>query len=190
MGRKSLERVSQREYARQLGISNEAVSRAVKEGRIAKGWDKAAGKIIVEHANAEWGAIHMKTDVAKIIRQEPGESEVPNYPPAKISEGTLSLNGNSSFAEAKRVREIIQAQIASIQLKTIKEELVKKDEVYKQLFAFGQEIRISLMAIPDRVIDNILATKNRAEAHQLLTGEVHAALEALTRVDFNFTARQ
>lgn len=182
MGRTGYKRVSQREYAAYLGISNEAVSRAVKDGRIKKGWDSKAAKIIVEHADMEFGLLHKKTTVP--IEPLPGED------PPQQTPGSLQLSGNSSFGEAKRVREIIQAQLAALDLKERKGELVSKEEVYKQLFAFGQQIRAALMAIPDRIIDNLLASKQRADAHNLLTGEIHSALENLTKTDFNFQGRQ
>lgn len=203
MGRTGFERISQREYAKRLGLSNEAVSRAVKEGRIVKGWDKKANKIIVEHANLEWGALHMKTNITALLQQEPGETitrpqqmeqlpvyDKPNKPAAGVSnENAMTLTSTSTYAEAKRVREIIGAQMAAIDLKVKKDELVRKDEVYKQLYTFGQQMRIAILSIPDRTIDSILASKHRAEAHQLLTGELHAALESLTKVDFDFTPR-
>lgn len=182
MARKALERVSQREYARRLGLSNEAVSKAIREGKISKGWDKKREQIIVEHADVEWGALHMKTNVSKLVNSEPGHEE-------PDSRGGLTLTGSSSFAEAKRVREIIGAQLSALDLKERKGELVKKDDVYKTLYKFGQEVRVSLMAIPDRSIDSIRAAKTRAEAHQILTAAIHSALDALTKTDFEISSR-
>lgn len=192
MGRVSLERISQREYSRRLGISNEAVSKAIREGKIVKGWDKKQQKIIVQHANVEWGALHMKTNVTKLLQQEPGEPSSVNEqtPNTNGATNNLTLTNTSSFGDARRIKEIIAAQLLSLDLKERKEELVKKDDVYKALFAFGQQIRVALMVIPDRVIDAVLASRNRAEAHQLLTGEIHSALENLTKTDFNFQQRQ
>lgn len=183
MGRTGYKRVSQREYARMLNISNEAVSRAVKEGRIKRGWDAKAAKIIVEHADKEFGLLHRKTTVP--LEDPPGEDLPPQQNP-----GNLQLSGSSSYGEAKRVREIIQAQLAALDLKQRKGELVNKEEVYKQLFSFGQQIRVSILIIPDRVIDNILAAKSRAEAHGILLAELHQALEGLTTRQFDFAPRQ
>jgi phage terminase Nu1 subunit (DNA packaging protein) len=201
MGRKQLERISQREYARRLGISNELVSRAVKNGHIKKGWDKEAGKIIVEHANVEWGAMYMKTDVTQVLAQpvadepdnEQGEADYVEDQgggvPQEVNNNNLKLTERTSFAEAKRVREIIEAQLAALELKEKKGELVSKAQVEKQLFAFGQQIRVSILIIPDRIIDNLLAATNRAEAHKILTDELHAALETLANKEFDFKPR-
>lgn len=187
-----LERISQREYAKRLGISNEAVSKAIREGKIDKGWDRLEGKIIVEYANREWGALHLKTNVSQILQQEPGEEwqSPADWQPAGGKKSGLTLTNESSFAEAKRVREIIHAQLAALDLKERKGELVRKEEVYKQLYAFGQQVRIAIMATPDRGIDAILASKNRAEAHNILSSSLQEALEQLTNVEFNFSPKQ
>ena len=201
MARKALERISQREYARRLGISNELVSRAVKCGQIKKGWDKEAAKIIVEHANVEWGAMYLKTDVNKILKQPIGEDDAPEashgagehaFEHAEVETSNtdnLRLHDGTSFAEAKRIREIVEAQLASLELKEKKGDLVRKENVYKELFSFGQQLRVALLAIPDRNIDLILSASNRAEAHQLLTGEIHGVLEEITKTEFNFQPR-
>lgn len=174
MARKGYEKISQREYARRLGISNEAVSKAIREHRIVKGWNKKEGKIIVEHADKEFGFMWRETNVSELVDDEPAQ----NNP-----SGKLTLNGNSSFSEARRVKEIMQAQLIALDLQQRKGELVNKEIVYKQLFTFGQNIRSSFLAIPDRTIDNILASKSRAEAHNLLTNALHEVLEALTKTD-------
>lgn len=190
MARPKLERISQREYARRLGISNEAVSKAIREGKISKGWDKKEGKIIFETANEEWGALHLKTDIPKLLKQEVGEPIRANYPTRASSANGMTLSADSSYAEAKRVREIIVAQIAALELKERKEELVKKDEVYKQLYNFGQEVRTAITSLPDRHIDSMLAAKSRPEAYQILSGAVYDILDKLTKSDFDFSPRQ
>ncbi len=178
MAKRTQERISQREYARRLGVSNEAVRKAIDSGKIVKGWDKKEQRIIFDIANKEWGALHFKNNINAIVNDEGDGGTVGK---------NLSLNGDSSFADARRVKEIIQAQLVALDLKERKGELVKKDQVYKELYAFGQQMRTSLQAVPDRVIDNILASKSRAEAHTLLTDAIHEVLEILTAgKEFNF----
>lgn len=184
MGRKQLERVSQREYARRIGVSNEAVSRAIKDSRIVKGWDPIEKKIIVPHANAEWGLLHMQENLEALL-QNPSDSK-----PRNPGSNGLTLNGDSSYMEAKRVREIIQAQLVALDLKERKGELVNKEEVHKQLFSYGQQLRIAFTSVADRNIDAILASKTRAEAHGLLQSAIYDILEDVTTKQFDFTPRQ
>lgn len=102
----------------------------------------------------------------------------------------MQLSGSSSYGDAKRVREIIQAQLSALDLKERKAELVQKEEVYKQLYVFGQQLRVSILAIPDRVIDNILASKSRAAAHNILSEAIHESLEGLTKRQLDFSPKQ
>lgn len=172
MARKA-EKISQREYAKLLDVSNEAVSKAVREGRIRTGWDAKNKKIIVSKANVEWGYQHIKADVAEILEDKP-----------KSSGNKFQLNAETPAYEADRIRKIFEAQVKGIELKRLNGELVNKDEVNKQLFALGQQLKSNIMGLPDKVIDNILATKTRGEAHLLLTNELHEALESVVK-EFN-----
>ena len=186
MGRKPLEKVSQREYARRLNVSNEAVSRAVGDGRIKKGWSEKERKIIVAHANAEWGALHMQSKIEKYL---PAANDGINQPAAEGTGSTLNLHGGSSYGDAKRVGEILRTQMVALDLKERKGELVSKDEVYKQLFAYGQQLRNAFNTIADRHIDSILASKSRAEAHSILTSAIYDLLEGVTSKEFDFKPR-
>jgi hypothetical protein len=203
MGRKGFERISQREFARRLDVSNEAVSQAVKNGKISKGWDKGAGKIIYEKAMEEWGNLFVKidaeseqatADVVKRLQSVPGpqitkprakdpdDSQQSAFDELEEYE-TLALSARAPFAEALRVEKVAKAKQEIIKLKKETGELVNKEEVYRQLFGYGQSVRNAILAIPDRIIDEVLAAPNRALAHQVLTSGIHEALTKLTDVE-------
>ena len=188
MARIGYKRMSQRAYAEYLGISNTAISDAVKDGRIKKGWDKKAQKIIVELADKEFGLLHKKTNIAELLA-DPGPNGEDELTQIETSD-ELKLTAKSSYGEAKRIREIIQARLAALDLKERKGELVNKDEVYKQLYAFGQQLRIAILSAADRVIDNVLACKTRAEAHSILFTDLHGTLENLATKAFDFTPKE
>lgn len=164
-----------------------AIKKAVDEGRISKGWDPVQKKIIPELADKEYGLFHRKTNISKILQDNEeltGRQQIPG------TKKTLQLNEDSTTPEAKRVGAIISTQLLALELQEKKGVLVKKDAVYKELFAYGQQIRTSIQSIPDRVIDNILASKSRAEAHNILTNALQETLEALTGKEFQFTDRK
>ncbi|MBS1669200.1 MAG: hypothetical protein JST58_17640 [Bacteroidetes bacterium] len=48
-------KISQRQYAAMLGVSNTAIGKAIKAHYINKGFDKQSRKIVVSIANEEWG---------------------------------------------------------------------------------------------------------------------------------------
>ncbi|RAJ00457.1 hypothetical protein LX64_04163 [Chitinophaga skermanii] len=160
--------LSQRQYAKEIGVSNEAVRRAIKDGKIVKGWDAATKKIIPEIANAEWGYIHNAASTDNHVNDTPKKG--------------LTLDSDSSYNDAKRVKEILSAQLIALELKEKKEELVNKAAVYQELFKFGQQIRTAFLNIPDRTIDNIIAAETRSEAHAILTNAIHEVLEKLTSI--------
>lgn len=84
-----------------------------------------------------------------------------------------------SIAELKRLQAELRVQRDAVELAKLKGKLVDKDKVYSTLFAFGQELRTSLLSLPDRVIDDILAAPSRNDAHLILTKELITALAAL-----------
>lgn len=186
---KVLERVSQREYAKYLGVSNEAVSRAVKDGRIKKGWDAKQQKIIVLHANNEFGFMHKENLPGAEPLPEVNDEDEDDFTEDEESDDSAKLNNRSSYMEAKRVREINLAKLSDLDYKERVGDLVRKDVVFKELFAFGQQMRVSLLAIPDRTIDNILAAKTRGDAHNILTEAIHGTLEDLTSRELEFKQR-
>lgn len=197
MARKALERVSQTEYARRLNVSKEAVSKAVRTGKIVKGWDKKQQKIIVDKANEEWGALHGGTGSTPVTDSKADISKAIEKILKEDAEGSVSVEAIIAKAEKlqyvdaetniKRWTSVIK------ELEARKEAglLVQKDIVYRELFAYGQSVRVAIMAVADRAIDNIRAAKNRPEAHNILTAALHEALEDITKSkEFDFKPRE
>lgn len=199
MGRKGFEKISQREYARRLGVSNEAVRKAIAAGKISKGWDKVNEKIIWEKANEEWGNIHKQANAESEAAEAEARKRVQSYspPPAprgkrqdpedteedalsELNEFALTVASDAPFAEALRVEKVAKARQEVIKLRELQGSLVNKSEVYKQLFGFGQSVRQAALAVPDRCIDEVIAQPTRAEAHQIMTKYLHEALEKLS----------
>lgn len=90
---------------------------------------------------------------------------------------------DDTLAAARKAQEVYKAKIAELDYKKRIGDLVAKDEVYKALFAFGQELRTQFQAIPDRVVDNMLAASSRNEAHIILYEAITKVLENLADID-------
>lgn len=209
MGRKSYERISQREYGRRLVVSNETIRKAIEAGKINKGWDAKEKKILFEKANEEWGNIYLKPDegvqevishLDKVLSDQKNSqgskdakiknSEAKDTEAEAIAElENFNLNSKTPFAEALRVEKVAKAKVAELEMKEKIGELVNKDIVYKELFKFGQEVRQAVLAVADRCIDSVIAAPNRSESHNILTKELHAALEKLTNPNLDFQPR-
>jgi hypothetical protein len=162
--------ISQREYGRLIGVSGEAVRKAIKAGYIVKGWDEKAQRIYPNKANEEWGKA-FKEDVTVQDFKTPQNTN-PN---------SITITSNDTLYEAKRKKEILSAKIMALDLAERQGVLVLKEAIYKELFAKGQEIRSDLLNMPNRCIDNIIAANDRNKAMLILTDEIVQTLEKFTK---------
>jgi hypothetical protein len=173
-----MKNLSMRKYALLIGVSHTAVSKAIKNGYIVKGWNKETKKINVDIANNEWG----NSILEKNVSSEPIQAKDMPFETSYLQKEDYDhVNEKITFSEARRKKEIYNAEIARIT--ALKEQglYVEKEKVYFQLFDFGKEIRLTFQAIPDRIIDSIIAAKTRNEAHLLLLETINQALEGLTK---------
>lgn len=207
-GRKPYERISQREYARRLNCSSESIRKAIKAGKINKGWDAKEGKIIFEIANKEWGDLWLsemnggESAALEQVRKMP--DAMPHKPPPRdaerrkqerkpiedmsedeaIDEAEMysedGLDMTMKYSEAVRRKEVYKMAREGLAYRKEAGELVNKSEVYRALFGFGQQIRAGVMAMPDRWLDKILTAPNRAEAYQEFQRACHEALTKLS----------
>lgn len=198
-----------REYARSLGISDTSVHKAINAGYITSAsWvlDAKGKKLIVaSKANAEWKHNYNPTrsQLTKSGKSFTFDVERPSEAPAAASEAPAPVSAqtqqatapppappvedegvgkNMSVAQLKQLHEKLKIAKLQTELKEYQGTLVPKKDVYDAFFTFGQEMRQSLMAIPDRVIDDILATPERALAHNILTDAIVKALESLSEM--------
>ena len=177
-----MSKVSIREFARQLGVNEATVRKAIKTGRIAEGVSRdelGRPTIIPDVALSEWGrtydpsyqrspALHARLDqAAKAENPEPADAPVQT---------------GRSTADLKRMLSEVRLQKEAIELRKMKGELVEKRAVYGTLFSFGQEVRAGFETIPDRTIDAILAARSRAEAHEVLVVAIAEALDTMATI--------
>lgn len=179
------ELISIREYSRRKGCSDTAVHKAIAAGKIVKGLVKRHGKKFInpEIADAEWSSNHNPSygKVNKSGKEMFTEGEAPPQAPAGAGQKVPNVS-DGTLAAAKKAKAVYDAQLAKLDFEQKSGKLVPKADVYKALYAAGQELRISLMAIPDRVIDDILSAPSRNEAHQLLVNELSSTLETLNEI--------
>jgi hypothetical protein len=171
------EKLSIREFARRIGVSDVAVGKAIRSGKIVKGVDYTnpkRPKIDPDVALKEWGK-HVNPNYSRQQTEKLHEH-------SDASPAPTDSPGGRSLAEIKRQHEEVKLRMSALELKEKQGQLVDKQKVYKGLFAAGQEVRTALQAIPDRVIDDVLAAQTRNEAHQLLFNAIADTLEMLSEV--------
>jgi hypothetical protein len=166
-----MEKLSLRKYAETLGISHTAVAKAIKTGYISSGYDPTIKKIIVEKANEEWGK-----EIREKNKNQSVATEVPFEGTNLTEQDYKSLGETLSFVEARRRKEIYNAEIARVEALRVQKLYVEKERVYRQLFEFAKQLRTHLQVIPDRYIDNIIAARTRFDAHSILLNAINEAL--------------
>lgn len=180
-------RVSIREFARLVGVSDMAVRKAIQAGKISESIDWSnpqRPKIDAVQAAQEWGKnynpMYERTD--KVSENIKVEGKTVAKPKPDQKDEPHPAQGGRSIAEIKRQTAEVKLRLAAVELKQKQGQLVDKDLVYRSLFAAGQEMRTALQSIPDRCIDNIISAASRSEAHTILYTEITDALERLVDI--------
>jgi phage terminase Nu1 subunit (DNA packaging protein) len=171
-----------REFGRMIGVSGEAVRKAVDSGRIPK---EAMGEIVlktgktrpaisnVEMAIASWGANTNQNHAGQRGKVRADKAAEPEQREAK--ESPLAAPGNaavgaSGFAKAKAVRETFQAKLAQLEYEEKSGKLISTEKVRIAQFTQGQLIREAVLNMPDRIASQLAAELGRdISAHVVRT---------------------
>lgn len=145
-----------RQYAQHRGVSVQAVSRAVKEGRIKLGPDK---KIDAAKADKQWA-----------------ESTVTRAG----SDPAVITAGIPSYAESRAAREAYAALREKQQYEVELKSLVPRDQVLKMLEAIIGAAKVKLLAMPSTLAPLVAVEQDERKCQQLLMGSVREALEELS----------
>lgn len=191
------EKLSIREFAKRVGVTDVAVGKAIKAGKIVDAIDwtnPKRPKIDPELALKEWGKnydpSYHRTDKVTERLGSTSDTPEPKRAPRKSTTSAKEppsgepqpTSGGKSLAELKRQTAEVRLHREALELKQKRGELVDKQKVYRALFSAGQEARTAFQAIPDRVIDDILAAKTRNEAHGILFNAIADTLEMLSDI--------
>lgn len=165
--------ISQRAYARRLGVSHTAVQQAIASGRISA----VGGKIDPTLADRQWSE---NTDQSKprnritgLPKHRRGPDGLPQ--PMRLIAATDAEDDPSAaagFARARAARELYQAQLAKIELDLRRGILVRADEVRLRAFGRARKARDLLIALPERVAATVAATADTAEVRRILEDEI------------------
>lgn len=167
-----MELLSQRAYARRRGVSQAAVWKAIKTGRISTDH----GKINPETADREWAD---NTDPSKPLNSVTGEPKHrrpaggPSTPMGLSRAGRVAGGGNEekhrrAYAAARAAREACLAQIARLELEERMRQLVRRDEVEVAAINCARQARDLLTDLPRQVSAAIAATADPAEVQGIL----------------------
>jgi hypothetical protein len=166
---------SNRELARQIGVSETAVRRAEKVGRI---WREPDGSWDLAKVRAAWAG---NTDRAQQRRQHGAMKPVSEAALGAVRE-TLREHGEPiaaggpgsspgqamTFMQARTANEALKAQERRVRLQRMKSELVDRAKAVAQVFRLARDERDAWVNWPARVAA-MMAAELEVDQHQLHT---------------------
>jgi hypothetical protein len=160
--------LSIRAYARHRGVSDTAVHKAIRTGRITP---EADGTIDPERADRDWAKNSDSPREGTARRAETvAVKEVASEPAAPAFH-----TGGTSLLQARTVNEVVKAQTNKLRLAQLKGDLVDRAQAIAQVFKLARSERDAWLNWPARVSAQ-LASQLGVDAHTL-----HVALEAAVR---------
>ncbi len=163
--------LSIRAYARHRGVTEAAVRKAIRQGRVSKGKN---GKINPKTADKEWG---QNTDPAQI--KAVFTEEKPDYSQNSIPN---SANG-PSYQQSRAIKEAYGAKLLRLQFEKESKKLISIDDVKVSAFNAARMTRDRILNIPDRVIPQLVGKTNIFEMKEILKAELIKALEELSKIN-------
>jgi hypothetical protein len=171
-------RTSNRELARQLGVSETAVRRAEKAGRIRRGadgaWDLAkvraawAGNTDPAQQRGEPSAGNGSRRAARQVVKPVPEAAVGAVRDTLREHGEPIAAGAMTFMQARTANEVLKAQERRVRLQQMKGEMVDRAKAMAQVFRLAREERDAWVNWPARVAA-MIAAELEVDAHKLHT---------------------
>lgn len=176
--------LSIRAYARHRGVSDTAVHKAIKAGRITP---EADGTIDPANADRQWDRntdATQQRETASKARPAPKLAVMPEVPAVSTGAATASANaplstGGTSLLQAKTANEVLKAQTNKVRLARLKGELVDRSQAIAHVFKLARTERDAWLNWPARISAQMaakLGEKGNIDSHDL-----HVALEAAVR---------
>ena len=180
--------ISIRAYARHRGVTDTAVHKAIRSGRVTP---EADGTIDANQADAQW---ERNTSAPNIGTQRPVvKVKVPEIDgPERSSAGgtgasgatggmgaTGSANvggsGGTSLLQARTVNEVVKAQTNKVRLARLKGELVDRPQAIAHVFKLARSERDAWLNWPARISAQ-MAAKLEVDTHTM-----HVSLDSAVR---------
>jgi len=156
--------VSIRGYARHRGVSDTAVRKAIKTGRITT---EADGTIDIDKVDKQW-----RSNTNTPPHKKTSGSERKAIPKAALDavDDTLRESGGHSttFVQARTANEILKAQTNRLKLQQLKNELVDRAGALAHIYRLARSERDAWQSWPAR-ISSQMAVELNVDPHTLHT---------------------
>lgn len=172
-----VELISQAEYARYRGVSQEAVRKALKAGRIT-GLPDEKGRVRIDPdvADIQW---EKNTDPKQSARVNAPKGAARGGAPVKGAQGN---DDGGFYWDARSRREMADARRAELELEKLEGTLVERKQVEAAASRIGRLLRDSLMGVPSRLAPELAAKDDVGEVEKALTDAIRGVLEDSARI--------
>lgn len=175
--------MSQRAFARHMGVALNSVQKALKSGRIAL---NANGKIDAKTAEAAWRrntdeSRRSFTDLSRPTRALDGDA--PATPAEQDDEFSAAAATNdphmAAYRSARAEREGTRAQRERMELERDLGNLLALEDAKRIAFTTFRVLRDMVMNVPVRVKDQLAAEGSAARVETILEDELARALSSI-----------
>jgi hypothetical protein len=162
--------LSIRAYARHRGVSDTAIHKAIRAGRVTPEPD---GTIDADRADREWAR---NSDGPRTGTRKPAvKVNVQTTEEPSSGSSPSATGGGTSLLQARTVNEVVKAQTNKVRLARLKGELVDRPQAIAHVFKLARTERDAWLNWPARVSAQLAAGLG-ADPHAL-----HVALEGAVR---------
>lgn len=162
--------ISIRAYAAQKGISDTAVRKAIKTGRVTL---TKNGKINPTIADRQWKA---NTDPAQVYAIK--EENAPSENQTASAAGGIGV----SYQQSRAIREAYEARLKKLDFDERTGKLLSTEMVQREAFNAARKTRDMVLNVPDKVIPLLVGKTDIHEMKEILRKELLRTLENLANL--------
>lgn len=175
------------EFAAQLGVTSQAVRKAISEGRLRENVRRDGRNWLIDDraAAAEWD----RNTASQLQRGKMAERRQAAEAAAATPAASAMRGGIPSQAQAMAARTAYQAKLLELDFKQRQGELVSKADVERVWFEEGRRVRDAIRRTPQQMIGDIaravggVTPEQRAEVLLVLERHLVKTLEGLAGAD-------
>lgn len=168
--------MTQREYAKRRGVSQAAVSRAIRSGRLVRSVTPTGGIADADLADREWDANTDLSEAPVYVRERAAARSAPM--PAAPEPAPVEPQPGGTLSENNAAKAYWQARMAKLDYLEAARELVPAADVDAKLRAVFHVSRTKLLTLPSRAKTLLGLTPQQVARLDDLTREL---LEDLAR---------
>ena len=188
------DKISIRAFAKSIKVSEGAVRKAIREGKFEYGYDVSSKKINPAAAKkntwvAQQSIVKAKAGVSKQkainkLNNKNTSSADENNDAGDGNDNTdveldaeellnsIHITSNMSVDKVVRLRELVALALDKKKLEEAERVLVPRDKVEKALYAVGNELKKSLLNLPQKVVRQIMDCATEVDGINILSDSI------------------